>query len=360
MFFIGGNKMSQNVASVGVNELLSGMIIAKDVLRNGSVLIKEGSIINEEIIDRLQNMFFLDKLQVYISTDVIEKNTKEAEIKKVEQAFQEVSAELGNLYSHIEMLKEDSIEDLREFSWKIQKQFKNSELVINSVLFQGSGDDCIYRHGVNVAALSALLGKWAGFDEEKINLLIYSALLHDFGITKLSDELQKKPDLELEKEAEEVKEHVRLGYQAMESLACLDKSVLCGVLMHHERCDGSGYPLGLANEKIHPFAKIIAIADEIDVLNSNKELKEQKGAFHVLKEIKEKSLRLLDYKYSRIFLEHISNFYIGEEVLLSNGDVAKILQMNVDDIESPLLLKDGDFINLKIEKNIHIKELVVK
>lgn len=352
--------MSQNVASVGVNELVSGMIIAKEVLRNGTVLLKEGSIVNDEIIERLQSMYFLDKLQVYISTDVIEKNTKEAEIKKVEQAFQEVSSKLGSLYSQIDKLEENSIEDLREFAWKIQKLFRNSELVINSVLFRGSGDDCIYRHGVNVAALSALIGKWIGYDEEKINLLIYSALLHDFGITKLSKELQKKPDLEIQNDCDEVKEHVRLGYQAIETLACLNRSVLCGVLMHHERCDGSGYPLGLKNEKIHPFAKIIAIADEIDVLNSNEELKEQKGAFHVLKEIKEKSLNLLDYKYSRLFLEHISNFYIGEEVLLNNGDVAKILQMNVDDIESPLLLKDGDFINLKTEKNIHIKELVVK
>lgn len=352
--------MSENVASVSVNELVSGMIIAKEVRRNGNVLLKEGSIINEDIIDRLKSTYFFDKIQVYISADVIEKNTKEAEIKKVEQAFEEVSSELVNLYSQIDKLKEDSIEELREFAWKIQKQFKNSELVINSVLFQGSGDDCVYRHGVNVAALSAMIGKWAGFDSEKINHLIYSALLHDFGITRLPEELQKKPDLELQEYCEEVKEHVRIGYRDIESLACLNKSVICGVLMHHERCDGSGYPLGLVSEKIHPFAKIIAIADEIDTMNSNKELREEKGAFHVLKEIKEKSLRLLDYQYSRMFLEHISNFYIGEEVVMNNGDVAKILQMNVDDIESPLLLKDGDFINLKTEKNLCIKELIVK
>ena len=352
--------MSKNIASVGVNELVSGMIIAKEVRRNGTALLKEGSIINEDIIDRLKSTYFLDKLQVYISTDVIEKNTKEAEIKKVEQAFEEVSSELKNLYSTIDNLKEDTIEELREFAWKIQKQFKNNELIIYSVLFQGSGDDCIYRHGVNVAAISALIGKWVGFSSEKINHLIYSALLHDFGITRLPEELQKKPDLELEKNFEEVKEHVRIGYQDIESLACLNKSVICGVLMHHERCDGSGYPLKLNSEKIHPFAKIIAIADEIDVLNSNKELREEKGAFYVLKEIKEKSLTLLDYQYTKIFLEHISNFYIGEEVVLNNGEVAKILQMNVDDIESPLLLKDGEFINLKTDKNFRIKELIVK
>ena len=352
--------MKENIVDVSVQELISGMIIAKDVIRNGTVLLKEGSIVNEEIIDRLKNTYFLDKIQVHISTDVIEKNTKEAEIKKVEQAFQEVSDKLGDLYSKIDMMSEDSIGDLREFAWKIQNQFKSSELVINSVLFQGSGDDCIYRHGVNVAAISALIGKWAGLSPEKVHLLIYSALLHDFGITKLAEDFQKKPDLILEKDNPEVKEHVKIAYKCIESLSCLDKSVICGVLMHHERCDGSGYPFGLKSEKIHYFAKIIAIADEIDVLNSNKEIKENKGVFHILKEIKEKSINLLDYQYSKIFLEHISNFYIGEEVKLSNGDVAKILQMNIEDIENPLLLKDGEFINLKDHKDLYIKELIIK
>lgn len=352
--------MSQNIASISADELISGMIIAKEVVHNGTLLLKEGSIVNEDIIDRLRNIYLLDKIDVYISTDVIEKNTKEAEIKKVEQAFVEVSNELENLYSKIDTFKEESIEDLRVFAWKIQKQLKSNELVINSVLFQGSGDDCVYRHGVNVAALSALIGKWSGFDSEKINHLIYSALLHDFGITKLSKEFQKSPDLEIQDNYEEVKDHVRIGYEAIKSLSCLNKSVICGVLMHHERCDGSGYPLGLAGDKINSFAKIIAIADEIDTLNSNKEIKENKGVFHVLKQIKEKSLNLLDYKYCNIFLVHILNFYIGEEVLLNNGDVAKILQMNANDIENPLLLKDGEFINLKNNKDLHIKELIVK
>lgn len=352
--------MSLNIASISAEELIPGMIIAKEVIHNGTVLLKEGSIVNEDMIDTIRNIYLVDKIDVYISADVIEKNTKGAEIKKVEQAFKEISNELENLYTTIDTLKEDSIEDLREFAWKIQKQFKNGELVMNSVLFKGSGDDCIYRHGVNVAALSALIGKWAGFNSDKINDLIFAALLHDFGITKLSKELQSKPDLELQENSEDVKDHVRIGYEAIKSLSCLNKSVICGVLMHHERCDGSGYPLGLAVDKIHPFAKIIAIADEIDMLNSDKEIKENKGVFYVLKQIKEKSLNLLDYKYCNIFLVHILNFYIGEEVLLSNGDVAKILQMNANDIEKPLLLKDGEFLNLQNNEDLHIKELVVK
>jgi len=129
--------------------------------------------------------------------------------------------------------------------------------------------------------------------------------------------------------------------------------------MHHEREDGSGYPLGITGEKIHCFAKIIAIVDELDVMNSDEAYKNKRGPFEILEIIKEKSLNKLDYEYSKIFLEHIANYYMGEDVLLNTGDKAKILQINISDLSSPLILKDGEFIDLSKNKDIYIKELVL-
>lgn len=357
---IGDDGMGGDTVNVSIQELKPGMKIAKDVVKNNAVLLKEGIIVTDEIIDKLSNMILLDKIQVYVSGEVIHQHTKDAEIQKVKETFDEVSTELKDLFVKMDLVKKNSVEDLRRFAEKIQSQFNNSELVLSSVLFEGSGKDCIYRHGVNVAALSALLGKWIGLEKSKINLLIYSALLHDFGITKLTERFQKRPDLVMDKNYPEVREHAKIAYKYVDGIPYLDKAVTYGVLMHHERCDGSGYPLGLKQEKIHPFAKIIAIADELDVLNSDKELKKTKGPFQVLQEIKEKSLNELDYEYSMIFLRHMSNFYSGEEVILSNGETAKILQIDINDLESPLLLKDGEFIDSKKNKDIFVKELVVR
>ena len=117
--------------------------------------------------------------------------------------------------------------------------------------------------------------------------------------------------------------------------------------MHHEREDGSGYPLGITGEKIHYFAKIIAIADEFDVMNSDEAYKNKRGPFEILEIIKEKSLGKLDYEYSKIFLEHIVNYYMGEDVILNTDEKSKILQMNVNNLARPLVLKDGEFIDLE-------------
>lgn len=351
--------MNGNNGFLSVQELKPGMVITKDIIKNGSLLIREGAIVNDELISRLNNAYFLEKIEVNISHEVIAKNTKEAELHKVEETFKEISAGLRDMFEKLDRTKENKINDLRIFSEKIQKELNSTEIIISMVVFKGSNEDPIYRHGVNVATLSALLGKWIGLEQSKINLLIYSALLHDFGMTKLEQKVPEKADVLLEEKYKIVKQHAKIGYKYVDEIPYLDKSVSYGVLMHHEREDGSGYPLGITGEKIHGFAKIIAIADELDVLNSDETYKNERGPFGILEIIKEKSLNKLDYEFTKIFLEHISNYYMGEDIVLNTGEGAKILQINTNDLSKPLILKDGEFIDLSKNKDLFIKELVL-
>jgi len=351
--------MSENNEFLNVQELKIGMLIKKDVIKNGNLLIREGAIVSEELIARLNKAYFLEKIEVNISKEVIAQSTKEAEIQKVEETFREISTGLKEMFMKLDMAKENKVNDLRIFSEKIQKELHSTEVVISTIVFKGSGEDSIYRHGVNVATLSALLGKWIGLEQSKINLLIYSALLHDFGMTKLEQKVPAKPDILIQEKYKGIKQHAKIGYKHIDNIPYLDKSVSYGVLMHHEREDGSGYPLAITGEKIHCFAKIIAIADELDVMNSDEAYKNERGPFEILEIIKEKSLNKLDYEYSKVFLEHIANYYMGEDVLLNTGEKAKIIQIDINDLSRPLLLKDGDFLDLSQNKNIYIKELIL-
>lgn len=343
-----------------VQELKSGMIITRDVLKNGALLIKEGTVVNDEIITRLKKAYFLEKIEVKVSQAVIAQSTKEAEMQRVEETFKEISDGLKDLYEKFGRVKENKVSELRLFAEKILKELNSIEIVISTVAFKGSGNDPLYRHGVNVAVLSGLLGKWVGLEQSKVNLLIYSALLHDFGITKLEKKFHTKQDILIQDRYTEVCQHAKIAYKYVDSIDYLDKAVSYGVLMHHEREDGSGYPLGITGEKIHSFAKIIAIADELDVMNSDPNYIDKRGPFEILEIIKEKSLNKLDFEYSKIFLEHITNYFMGEDVLLNTGEKAKILQININEIAKPLLLKDGEFLDLSKHRDVYIKELVLQ
>lgn len=352
--------MSRISEHLNIEELKSGMIILNDINQNGTLLIKKDTIVTEEMIHRLKKAYFLENIEVKLSDELLIQSSKEEEIKKAEETFKQISEGLEMIFENIDKLRVNGIDEIRRFSEKIQNEINSTTMVITNVVFKGSGNDCIYRHGVNVATLSGLLGKWIGLDKAKLNLLIYSALLHDFGMTKINKKILEKVNPLMEREFKEVKEHTKIGYKYVNEIPYLDKSVSYGVLMHHERNDGSGYPLGIKGDKIHPFGKIIAIADEFDAMNSDRVYRKKRGTFEVLEIIKEESLNKLDYEYSKIFLEHISNYYMGEEVLLSTGEIAKVLQINMNDLAKPLLLKDGEFIDLSKNKDISIQELILK
>lgn len=345
------------------NQLEEGMIVSKNVEQNGRILLKKDIAISRQMIKKIQSLYLLGSVEVYEEKAQLKQAKvdpkKELQYRKVEEEFEEISLKLQKTFRQLANENGIAMNEIREFSQKIQNELKPSSIVIKNIVLYGSGTDSIYRHGVNVAALSAIIGKWLGFEKSKLNLLVYAAILHDFGKTKIDRELLKKEEVLSKSEFNTIKTHAQVGYQLIKDISFLDKAVCFGVLMHHERLDGSGYPLGLKDEAIHPFAKIIAIADVFDAINSDRGYKRKKMPFEALQIVKNEGLGKLDYEYVKIFLEHIVGYYIGEEVLLSSGERCKIIQMNVNNLEKPLVLKDGEFIDLSREKDLYIKEMLL-
>lgn len=360
--------MGQEKRFISVSELVEGMVIACDIEKNGNIIIKEGLKLTMSMIERLQRIICLDKVEVFDSSSNYEKNDNSEdefvnknilEFNRIEEEFNCISIQLKDTFHKIVSDREDFLDDIRLFAKRIEEVVKQNRLIVKNIVLYGSGSDVIYRHGVNVSALSALLGIWLGMSESQIKLLVYSAILHDCGKMKIDNDLIYKPRRLNDEEYNIIKKHSELGYNMVKKLRFIDKSVSYGVLMHHERMDGSGYPLGIQGDKIHPFGKIIAIADIFDAINSDRGYKSKKAPFEALSILREESLRKLDYSYVEVFLKHIINYYIGEEVLLNNGDRCKIIQMDINSIRRPLLLKDGEFIDLSEHKELYVKEMLL-
>ena len=355
--------MKEKIKIISFNKLEDGMVVARDVEQSGRVLLKKDLELTTKIIKKIQKLYFIENVAVYDKNTV--KKPVNIEVKKqensnkIEEEFRKISLKLQITFRQIANDNKTSMNEIREFSQKIQNELKPSDIIIKNIVLYGSGEDSIYRHGVNVAALSALLGKWIGIEEAKINLLVYAALLHDIGKTKVRRDVLEKEASLTKDEFDLIKTHTHAGYKIVKEITNLDISVSYGVLMHHERLDGSGYPLGLKGAEIHPFAKIIAIADVFDAMNSDRGYKDKRLPFEALQIVKNESLGKLDYEYVNIFLEHIVDCYTGEEVLLNTNEKCKIIKMNTNNLEKPLVLKNGDFVDLEKEKNMYIKEILL-
>src|SRR5690606_18767048 len=113
-----------------------------------------------------------------------------------------------------------------------------------------------YSHGVKVALYMIALGRHLGFPKEDLNKLGMIGMLADVGKTKVPRALLEKPGMLTAEEYAVVKGHVGLGLEALGRSIALPPEVEQGIAQHHERLDGSGYPLGLSGDAIGIHGRI--------------------------------------------------------------------------------------------------------
>lgn len=347
--------MNNKKEIIDIINLKAGMITSDDIVFNGTVLVGKGIKLTEQMLDKLKSLYAFDKVEVLSNEEV----SKEAiAIEEAKTTLINVSNSVEYIFTNSTNLKSSNTNEINEYAKNLLSQIKVNNNIIKSIILNGSGEDSIYMHSVNVAVLSYLLGKWANISESKLHALIYASLLHDFGKTKIDKKIIDKPTKLTKSEYEIIKTHPILAYNDIKDIPFISQSVLYGVLMHHERCDGSGYPLKLTGDQIHKFAKIIAIADTFDAINSNRAYKKRKKPLQSLKTIKEESLTKLDYSLCNTFLKGLESYYIGQNALLSNNAQCKIIQMNLNDLESPLVFSNNEFIDLSKSRDLSIIELL--
>jgi HD-GYP domain-containing protein (c-di-GMP phosphodiesterase class II) len=124
-------------------------------------------------------------------------------------------------------------------------------------------------HSDRVARLSVALARRMGCTTEELDTIYLSGLLHDIGKIGIDDNVLRKPGALTEEELEHIKTHPELGYKILNGVKQLDK-VLPVVLHHHEAWDGAGYPAGLKAEECPTLARIVAVADSIDAMSSDR------------------------------------------------------------------------------------------
>jgi len=145
-------------------------------------------------------------------------------------------------------------------------------------------DPYTHGHSERVSQMAIQLAKRLGFVESEIEYLEYAAILHDIGKIGIEDHILGKKDKLTDAEYEKVKEHPVIGANIMESIEFL-KRCSQTVLHHHERFDGRGYPYGIKGEEIPKPARLLAIIDAYDAMNSDRPYRKKLSAEDISKEL---------------------------------------------------------------------------
>jgi putative nucleotidyltransferase with HDIG domain len=125
-------------------------------------------------------------------------------------------------------------------------------------------------HSKCVSDYAAAIGLEMGLPAEDINQLRLGGLLHDVGKIGIPDEILKKMDKLTREEFQEIYRHPQIGYKIVENVSFHSRDVLKAIIEHHERLDGSGYPLGLRDNEISMIGRIMAVADSFHAMISDR------------------------------------------------------------------------------------------
>ncbi len=346
-------------------ELRPGMILGQDIYNLGNQLIAaRGAVLTDNIITKLQ---YYSVLCVYVEEDVPAEaavipevhswvvDTKEFhEFQK--QYDSDVEAFRNDLNDIVEKNVKGDIDHMYEGVQKLASA-GNSLNVLEMMRNLRKYDDCTYTHAVNVALICNILARWLGFTEQEVELASMCGLLHDIGKLKMPSEIIKKPGPLTDEEYAIIKNHTIEGYRIL-SAKGIDQHICNSALMHHERCDGTGYPYGLNGNRIDHYAKLVAIADIYDAMTARRVYRGPLSPFEVIQIFEDEGLYRYDTQYIITFLQRVADSYMNAQVRLNDGREGTIIYINRQEIGRPTIQCGSMIVDLRREKGLKIAQML--
>ncbi len=220
-------------------------------------------------------------------------------------------------------------------------------------------EDYLYHHSVDVGIIAGCLSLWMGRSYHEIEETILGGLLHDVGKALIPLKVLNKPGALTDEEMNLVRFHSLRGYKFLKEYGDFSQSVLLCALQHHERIDGSGYPMSVKGDKIHSYAKVIAVADVFDAITSARGYGSRATPYEAVEIMKREMAGKLDQQICSVFLDKLSQRFVGDIVQLSNGQRGEVVFLNPHDCTRPIVRTlDGEFFDLDKQRTISINKML--
>ena len=328
---------------ISTRAIKQGMVIDQAIIdRSGRILIARKTTLDEFLIDALQKMKITGiyiregeedpemdgdielapKIQVAIEKLTVEDRSK---VKLSESVKKRVSEGIKFLYH--DTSAPNFIDTAANVTNSLVDSIMDNEAVALNIDTLKFSDEYTFQHSVDVATIAMLIAKNSDMSEAEIQKIGMAGLLHDMGKSKIPNEILNKAGKLTEEEFAIMKNHSVFGYQILKEKGGIPQEVLMGVLQHHEKLNGKGYPMNVAVDKIHPYAKILSIADIYDALVTERPYKKafsQQDAIEMIMAMTDE----LDITFMRSFLGIVILYPVNSIVTLSNGEKAKVLKNN--------------------------------
>jgi HD-GYP domain-containing protein (c-di-GMP phosphodiesterase class II) len=307
-------------------DLKPGMILAKPVRRakDGVILLQNNIELTQTYIDKMK---ILNLDSIWVQDFHVPDEAGFLEPIREEMRSKAVSI-LRTTFSQLKDRKTVDTVKLVNLIKEILDYILSDARIIYTITKINAYDNYTFSHSVDVCVLAVLIGSIMGLNRNELEILGISGLLHDIGKINMDFRVLNKPFKLQREEYEQIKSHTRIGYELLKSRTNVSFLVPHMALQHHEREDGSGYPRGLSGNRIHRFAKVIAVADVFDAMTSQRIYQEPLPVSAAIQDIYENTPSKFSRDVVDNFMKIVTPYSKGSVLSLNNQQTVEVVSFS--------------------------------
>jgi len=318
------NLWEDEMRKVKLESLQIGAKLARTIFNSeGGVLLSKGMELRDCYVTKLKQ---LGISEVYLEDDI----SADIELKDIikGKTHREAKTLVKRMMSNYQFSPTLDVKEVKLMVNKILDELLTNDDILYNLSEIKSVDDYTFEHSVNVCILSLITGIGLGFDIHRLRELGVGAMMHDIGKLCIPMEILKKPSQLTVEEFEEIKKHTVLGYELLKKSKGISMISAYIAFGHHERYDGSGYPLQLKGDNIQICARIVAIADVYDALTSDRVYRKKLRPNEVYEYITTLGVNHFDRTVIESFVKYVSVYPVGTGVMLNTKERGIVVRDN--------------------------------
>lgn len=316
-----------------------GMMIDQAIIdRTGRILIARKTVLDRFLIDSLRKMGVPGVYiregeedpdeEIEVAPETLETIAKlkvadRARVTLSDSVKQRVSQGIQFLYSDTNAT--NFANTANNITFSLMQAISENDAVAMNIDALKISDEYTFKHSVDVATMAMIIARKSGMPDKEVYQIGVSGLLHDVGKSRIPNEILNKAGKLTEEEFAVMKNHTIYGYNILKEKSEISNEIIAGVLQHHEKINGRGYPLKLVDKQITPYAKVLSVADIYDALVTERPYKKGFSAHDALEMIMAMTDEL-DVDFMRSFIDTVILYPVDTSVTLSNGERARVVR----------------------------------
>ncbi len=324
-----------------------GLVLAADVWVDGRLLLRAGNRLTERQIERLGE---LGVRTLYVHQPM-EKGAGEPRrdepapetLPLTERTYRDARRALEGFLERARRGLVTDIGRLRAAVFAIVEDVLSNPDVLPHLERIRALEDYVFDHSIAVCAGSVFLGVHVGLSMPELRVVAMGAALHDVGHVALPEPVWLKPGQLTQSEYGLIQRHTQTGYEMIRRTGPCDLRCAHIAYQHHERWDGAGYPRGLARERIHLFARIVALVDVFEALTAPRPHRPAWDIHEAIRFVEAQSGKAFEPRLVRTFLARVAPYPVGSVVRLNTGEPAQVVRLVPGAPSRPVVRRlDGD------------------